>query len=335
MIKEEDSVGFKKKDDIDSDHTGDYKLRLGKVCPHSLNINQINDHMPYPDLLEFDEIYSILNYWHEFNCPLQNTCTFISIGQHLLHHAIEKKKTLLTLQVGAMDGKSNDPMYEMFVKPDQKEPTFVSNRDSFVDLQNWLPVMIEPLPSNFQTLQENYADIAKTKGLGCAVPINAIASYNTSTTTCPFCRANTSRDAPLRCKNFPSWKRFQLGTLECNNLLKFLGKKDFDLCIIQDPLPCSSALNLLSEKSVPTKNIAMLQIDIEGYEYAFFGGFLKEMEDTHLPPIIHFEHKVMKSPQLATLEKLLKSKGYVLYKENNEDTFALRLHQSSEKTSSY
>ncbi len=54
----------------------------------------------------------------------------------------------------------------------------------------------------------------------------------------------------------------------------------FDTCIIQDPLPCSSLKKLLSDKFVPVEHIAMLQIDIEGYEYILLDGMLKEMPDS-------------------------------------------------------
>jgi hypothetical protein len=122
--------------------------------------------------MELEEIQSVLKHWYEFNCPREKSCTFASIGQHLLHHAIKIKKTLLTVQVGAMDGITGDPMHEMFVEEGTKDSnkgdsmSFVGGRESFTDLRNWLPIMIEPVPVNYETLLENYAGIAKTKGLG-------------------------------------------------------------------------------------------------------------------------------------------------------------------------
>lgn len=38
----------------------------------------------------------------------------------------------------------------------------------------------------------------------------------------------------------------------------------------------------------------MLQIDIEGHEYILLDGMLKEMPDSSLPPVVHFEHEVMR-----------------------------------------
>ena len=52
-------------------------------------------------------------------------------------------------------------------------------------------------------------------------------------------------------------------------------------------------VKLLSDKFIPAEHIAMLQIDIEGYEYILLDGVFREIPDNYLPPVIHFEHKVM------------------------------------------
>lgn len=138
--------------------------------------------------MPLDEVQNIVKYWHSFNCPQKDTCRFSLIGQHLLHAAMKLNQTLLSVQVGAMDGRSNDPMYEMFVS-------------SFSDLlRNWLPVMIEPVPKNYEDMKQTYLSIATDRGLGCAVPIHAAVSYDSTKTSCPFCRVNTADDAPPRCK---------------------------------------------------------------------------------------------------------------------------------------
>ena len=306
---------------------------ISKACPTSMKINASNDHLPYSELLGFEAIRSVLKFWYEFNCPQKTSCTFLSIGQHLLHHAIKQNQTLLTVQVGAMDGISNDPMYEMFVL-NREGTTKVAGRKSFTDLRNWLPVIIEPVPQNYQAMIETYTGISKTNSLGCAVPVNAAVSYDASKTSCPFCRVNTAEDAPALCKELPDWMKLQIGTLDCAHSERF-HKKFFDLCVLQDPLPCSSITNLLSEKFIPSQDIAILQIDIEGYEYILFEGLLKEIPEDRLPPIIHFEQKVMidqdkKHPlkegsntQMEMATKLMEDKGY-LFIDEGEDILAIR-----------
>ena len=128
--------------------------------------------------------------------------------------------------------------------------------------------------------------------------------------------------------------KLQIGTLDCEHSKRFFNT-DFDLCVLQDPLPCNSLVKLLSDNSVPAEHVAMLQIDIEGYEYILLDGMFKEMPDSSLPPVIHFEHKVMKdqdekhplvnqTSRLDQTKDLLSSRGYYWYDEG-EDYLALRL----------
>lgn len=338
--------------------SGGVSFDVGEVCrsktmntPGDANADEDHHHqlLPYSELMELGEVRSVLRYWYEFNCQKgmgevqKGSCSFASIGQHLLYHAIQLNQTLLTVQVGAMDGKSNDPMYEMFVADSAQQHVRAMESSPFSNLRNWLPVLIEPVPANYEALVKTYMEISKTKGLACAVPINAVVSYDHShdeddsssnqqkttrtTTTCPFCRVNTAKGAPKECTTIPDWAKFQIGTLDCAHSRKFFGK-DFDLCILQDPLPCSSITNLLLQQSLSSDNIAILQIDIEGYEYRVFEGlFLGELPEYSLPPVIHFEHKVMKEQdeaRLTMVKKLIQSKGYELHQQG-EDYLAVRM----------
>ena len=137
-----------------------------------------------------------------------------------------------------------------------------------------------------------------------------------------------------RSAELPDWMRLQLGTLDCEHSKRFFNT-DFDLCVLQDPLPCNSLVKLLSDKFIPAEHIAMLQIDIEGYEYILLDGVFKEVPDNSLPPVIHFEHKVMfdqdkrhplvnRTSRLDHTMELMRSKGYHLYDEG-EDYLAIRL----------
>lgn len=263
-----------------------------------------------------------------------NSCRFDSIGQHLLHYASLYNTTLLTVQVGAMDGKSNDPLYEMFVSTGKANINVKSASDSSLELNNWLPVIVEPVYDNYKSLLGTYKTIANENHLGCAVPLNAAVSYDSPDGTCPFCRFNTAEDAPEICKNSPDWIKFQLGSLDCEWRKRHHGEEKFNLCIVQDPLPCSSIEDMLSEKGIPL-SIHMLQIDIEGYEYMLLDKFINNVPSHLLPPVIHYEHKVMSehdklehsgiSSRLKSLEDLLTGQGYKLYNQG-EDILGLLLN---------
>jgi len=324
------------------------ELDIDNVCPRSSAINTMNNNTPPLELIPRDELLRIVKYWRELNCPQRDTCKFASIGQHLLHIAMERNQTLLTVQVGAMDGRSNDPMYNMFVETRgfnyviSRRPRWGElppGKDSpFPDLRNWLPVMIEPVPQNYDDMKQTYLVIANDKGLACAAPIHAAVSYEDSNkTSCSFCRFNTADDAPATCKGKPDWVKLQLGTLDCQHS-NTPYKKNSE-CIVNDTLPCNSLVKLLSDNFVPAEHIAMLQIDIEGYEYILLDGMLKEMPDESLPPVIHFEKKVMhhqdkmhplrnRTSRLDHTKELLSSRGYHLFDEA-EDYLALRLDSNT------
>jgi hypothetical protein len=74
-------------------------LDVENMCPRSSAINTISNNSPPPELMPLDEVRNIVKYWHEINCPQKDTCRFSSIGQHLLHIAMKRNQTLLSVQV--------------------------------------------------------------------------------------------------------------------------------------------------------------------------------------------------------------------------------------------
>ena len=83
---------------------------------------------------------------------------------------------------------------------------------------------------------------------------------------------------------------------------------------------------------MPSDAIAILQVDIEGYEYILFAGLMDELADESLPLVIHFERKVMlyadkrngTTTRVAGLIELLRKRGYAVY-DDGEDLLALRI----------
>ena len=114
---------------------------------------------------------------------------------------------------------------------------------------------------------------------------------------------NTAEDAPDTCKNSPDRMKYQLGSLDCTALKRFFGD-NFDLCILESPLPCSTLQQLLARYKLMYAPIAMLQIDIEGFEYLLVDGLIQEMPDHSLPLLIHYEHKVMKDRDIRAISMI-------------------------------
>ena len=98
--------------------------------------------------------------------------------------------------------------------------------------QNWLPVLLEPVPDNYHNLVKTYGEIQTKYSLPCALPLNAAISYDdNSSGECAFCRYNVGKDAPEECSH-SDWMKTQIGTLDCDYSKRFFGAKNFEKCIV-------------------------------------------------------------------------------------------------------
>eukprot|EP00978_Attheya_sp_CCMP212_P032489 scaffold127181_cov39-Attheya_sp.AAC.1 len=170
---------------------------------------------------------------------------------------------------------------------------------------------------------------SKKTNLTCPLLSNWAVSYEPNA-ECTFCRFDLSKSSDQVCKDEPDWTRYQLGTLECEFSKQF---PFFELCIIQDKVDCSCIQNILTSKfGFPDKPpIAMVQIDVEGYEQILIPGMLNEFDSTTWPPIIHFEHKMLRNRDINNdwdraikLNDALRKRGYYLY-DQGEDILAIRV----------
>jgi hypothetical protein len=243
------------------------------------------------------------------------SCQFSRLGTRLMKAAEQQDKALVTVQVGGMDGKSNDPMNKMVM--------------ALPSARQWLPIVIEPVPQNFATLEKHYATLQSDKGIICSLPERRAISYDGSD-TCTFCHFNLSDTADPHCQKQPNWMKLQIGTLICDDSRAFFGK-DFDLCIVQAPLDCGPVSNVLRKWGLPDSALSMLQVDVESYEAVLIPAFLKSTPASSLPPVLHFEHKVIghkdKKRNTNGIDELLgvvKRHGYTLYNQG-EDMLAVLL----------
>lgn len=310
---------------------------------HPIPTGNPKDCIPDHPFFSADQLYDLIQLWYVANCPANipkyKRCKFRSIGRYLLSHAIQYQKTLLTVQIGAMDGKSNDPLYEMFVTRKEWD---LRRSVAFPDLSNWLPILLEPVPQNYEKLVKTYQDITEQHGLKCALPMNAAISYDSNVTSCAFCRYNLSPDAPEECSH-ADWMKTQIGTLDCSYSRRFFGARIFEKCILKDPLPCGPVKKLMYDRApyMPENTlVAMVQIDVEAYEYILLEGLLHDLDP--LPPVIHFENKVMKNldrkkplesgeNRLQMAFDSLTKVGYQIYEEG-EDTLAFLLPPGIQST---
>ena len=240
---------------------------------------------------------------------------------NLLRIAEQKHKKLVTFQLGGMDGKSNDPMYK--------------GTQRLTDLSSWIPIVIEPVHTNFVNLESTYNEHKNEKNMQCSYLLqqvigydNLIAENNVSNGgyTCNFCVFDETKD---ECKNTPDWIQTQIATTTlCNFRLR-------NPCFKNEKYPCSTISMALKDVGLSPGNIAILQLDVEGAEQDILDGFLRETPKRSYPPIIHFEIKVLKSHLFADEQVLnsLKFHGYEIYfTPGDADALAILKEATSDHT---
>jgi hypothetical protein len=236
----------------------------------------------------------------------KNPDVFGALLLEVMRAAANESNYMLTFQIGGNDGKSNDPFYDM--------------TRGLVSLDSWFPVVTEPVPSNFENLAQIYETHKTTKSLPCPHLLNQAIKYNTSTTEtdgrCSFCTFDFEVEA---CKDKPDWMKYQIGALSCPI------ERNRKQCFKVVQLPCGTIGAALDQVGVDSGDLAVLQIDVEGFETPILEGFFSETAREHYPPIIHFELRIlMERRQADPLLKLLRNHGYgVRYKQGANDALAL------------
>jgi len=132
------------------------------------------------------------------------------------------------VQIGANDGISFDPIYNLVTK------------------EKVSGIAIEPIPDIFNQLKNNYEKFPQVKLLNVAIHKDQS-------------EMKLYRVDPLN-KNYPNWTK---GTPSFNKSHHKLGNIP-DCDIIEEVVKCISFNDLLDEYSI--KNIDLLQIDTEGYD---------------------------------------------------------------------
>lgn len=182
-------------------------------------------------------------------------------------------KDFFFIQIGANDGVRNDPIYHLVTK------------------HNIKGIALEPVPSIFNKLKHNYQDFPKVKLLNCAIHKSEKNSiiYQVNPELAKYGE---------RTKGTPSF-------FKEHHKLSDVDEED----IIEIPVKCLTFQELLDQNNV--KNIDLLQIDTEGYDYEI----IKMIDFSKTKPsIISFEHGVrmgiMSYEQLMEIQRILFDQGY-------------------------
>ena len=238
---------------------------------------------------------------------------FVPVLQELIKTAKTANDMILTVQLGGMDGLTGDPFYRMTQL--YKEP-----------LNHWLPVVIEPVHFNFEKLIKTYQGHQTSHDVKCGHLLQQLINYDPKQESppgkCGFCHFDEFSKAS-KCHDIPSWQKYEIGSMECDRkAVQNLGE-----CFVRSEFDCSKIIDGgLSNLGLKASQIAVLQIDVEGFEQQVLEGFFSELDGKNYPPVINFENKVlMTRKQLQPVYDLLKSKGYSLH-EKRVDTLCLLGH---------
>lgn len=228
--------------------------------------------------------YQILEFLHRIKTYFEKKYGYHSL-ERILKKNYKKGELFNFIQVGANDGVSFDFLYD-----------FLVNRNSY-------GLVIEPIKSYFEQLKYNYKDFPNIQPLQLALhpTEKKISIYRVD-------------DAQLH--KYPEWVK-GIASFDKQHLLKFNIAENNIITEIVD----ADNFNNIIEKEIPfnIQDIDYIQVDTEGFDYEVIN-----MIDfgTVKPKIIKYESVNLSADKQVKLEKLFKTMGYYLFKEDS-DTIAI------------
>jgi FkbM family methyltransferase len=199
-----------------------------------------------------------------------------------------RDRRLTFVQIGANDGLRNDPVREFVVRDE------------------WTGVLIEPLPTVFSELQQNYRYLAARRKL--AFENVAISS---DTASLPF--YTFREDILQRLTREGRLDMLRKSSFDKAHVVQFARHPDD---VVQVDVPCTSIAQVIG-KHFPDQTLDLLIIDAEGHETTI----LRSIDfATARISAIFFESRHLGVEREPLLE-LLTSNGYVV-REAGEDAFA-------------
>lgn len=207
--------------------------------------------------------------------------------QYFAEKLYAEQEAIFFVQIGAMDGVSNDPIHDL------------------VKAHGWRGILVEPMRDHFERLQQTYAGCP-----GLIFENAAIAEYT---------GAGTMYRIPTETMvehNLPRW------TLEASSFFMdrtALASESIKPHVTQEPVRCIRLNDLLVHHDV--KSIDVLQLDAEGSDFKI----LRQLNfERFRPAIINMEIVNLPNSELAKCKQLLDKHRY-LYSKTGYDLLAVAL----------
>ncbi len=189
------------------------------------------------------------------------------------------------LQVGAMDGKTFDPVHE------------------FIERFRWKGLLVEPIREHYEKLVAAYGGRA-----GLSFANVAIAGHSGTAT---MHRVPSER---ILEGSVPRWGLGAASFYTDRNALGFDEVKKF---VVAEEVPCVTLAEILSTHNVET--IDVFQIDAEGFDYHV----LKQLDfERYRPKVINMEIVNIPKAERTACKRMLDEAGY-LYVKGGYDLLAV------------
>lgn len=186
----------------------------------------------------------------------------------------KENKDVFVLQIGAMDGKTFDPVYEFIAK------------------YRWGGLMVEPMEDHFSELQKTYA------GHGNIAFDNVAIAEEAGKKIMHFIPTRHIKNGDV-----PNWGLGASSFYKDRNALEF---KEVSHLVEEKQVQCLSLNQLLKKHNI--KNIDIMQIDAEGFDYHI----LKQLDfSKYHPKVIHIEIVNMPKSEATACKHILDANGYL------------------------
>ncbi len=205
---------------------------------------------------------------------------------HIIAHQLMYAKDFFFMQVGANDGKSRDPIYNLI-----KESEIAG-------------VLLEPIPFYFKGLQENYAGRKNITLLNIALhPTESeITMYKIDE------EAVGKNGVPVWASGISTFDK-RIMEKHCKDI------PDYEKYLATEKVKCTTFESIIEENNI--SKIDLLLIDTEGFDYEI----IKMIDFTKIKPsIIRFEHNHLIKEDLHSCINILASVGYKLFHEKRDIT---------------
>lgn len=195
----------------------------------------------------------------------------------LLHQRAERRIETFILQIGAMDGRTGDPVHPFLMQ------------------QDWPALLAEPVKDQFERLQETYRDRPLVRLANMAV-----AGHDG---TAPFYRVNPEA---IKAGAVPAWGHgasslyVDRTALNWDHIRPHVGT---------EMVECLTLPSLLAQYDI--RHFDVLQIDAEGHDFEI----LRQLDfGRYRPAIINLEIVNLPESEQDACKTLLGAQGYVFEK---------------------